>query len=73
MVTKTIIYLLGDLVLDGVALLTRHRHAEILQPVEALLLRHLGGEGSLHGLALLAGNGLALLPVHRHTLLPRRS
>jgi hypothetical protein len=44
--------------------------ADLLQPVVALLLRHLGGEGLLHGLTLLAGEGGALPTRHISALLP---
>jgi hypothetical protein len=53
-----------------VALLPGDGMADLLQPVVALLLRHLGGEGLLHGLALLAGEGGALPARHISALLP---
>ena len=64
------IYLLGNLVLDGVALLPGHGDAELLQPVEALLLGHRGGDGLVHGDALGPGHRPALTPRHRDALLP---
>jgi hypothetical protein len=59
-----------DLILDGVALLAGDGDADLLQPVHTLLLRHLGGEGFLHRLALLPRHSLALLSRHWLANLP---
>ena len=67
------IYLLGNLVLDGVALLPGHGDADLLQPVEALLLRHRGCDWLLDGDALGPGDGFALATRHSHTLLPENT
>ena len=66
-------YLLGDLVLDGVALLPGHGDADLLQPVEALLLSHGRRDRLLDGDALGPGDGFALATRHSHTLLPENT
>ena len=65
-------HLLVDLVLDGVAVLALHGYADLLQPVEALLLGYGGGEGLVHRDALGPGHRLALTPGHRLALLPAK-
>ncbi len=66
----SIAYQPGHLVMDGVALLPRCRHAHLLHPVRTFLHRLLHRERLLHRLALLARHRLALLMVHGGALLP---